>query len=354
MLRFASHQHDSYFSTVKKRVDNYFKENHLSKHANKAMITKSLLLALTSTGLYLTILTEYFPNYIQLLLAVLLGMDLAFIGFNISHDAIHGAYSSNKKINNLLGLSFNLLGANAYVWNITHNIVHHTYTNISGHDEDIEIAPGLIRVLPEEKKYKIHRYQHIYAFALYSLASIAWVFRKDYVKFFNKKVGQYQKRHPKKEYFNLFFYKAVYYSLFIVVPLLVMDITWWQFLIGFLVMHIAKGLVLGLIFQLAHVVEGTEFPHPDQTGNIQESWAAHQMRTTANFARKNRLINYLCGGLNHQIEHHLFPTICHIHYPKIADIVKETAHEFGLPYIENPTFVAALKAHSSYLKKLGR
>jgi linoleoyl-CoA desaturase len=354
-VRFVDAHKSEFFATVKKRVDHYFKENNLSKNANGAMWAKTVFFLGGSVILYALIISNQFSPMVMLLLAILLGMFAAFIGFNVCHDAIHGSYSGNPKVNRVLSLVFNLIGANAYVWSITHNIVHHTFTNIPGHDEDIEVAPGLIRLSPEEKINKIQRYQHLYAFLLYGLASLSWVFRKDYKKFFQKKIGNYDNsRYPKTELFNLFFFKAVYYTLFIVVPLIVLDITWWQFLIGFVAMHLAEGLVLGLVFQLAHVVEGTDFPMPNEKGNIEEAWAIHQMRTTANFARNSTLANFLCGGLNFQIEHHLFPRICHIHYRPISDIVKQTAEEFNLPYIESETFGGAIASHYKMLKKFGK
>lgn len=304
---------------------------------------------------YGMLISGQFGLWTMLFLSIAIGAFSAFIGFNVCHDAIHGAYSSKKWVNKSLGLIFNLIGANAYVWSITHNKIHHTYTNIPDHDEDIEVAPGLIRLSPLDE-YKPHmRYQHYYAFFLYGLASLSWVLRKDYVKFFQKKIGQYDNtNHHKIEYFNLFFFKAVYYTISIVLPLTLLDITWWQFLIGFFALHLTKGLIMGLVFQLAHVVEGTNFPFPNDQGNIQEAWAVHQMQTTANFARKNKLANILCGGLNFQIEHHLFPQICHTHYVKISEIVKETAEEHGIAYIESETFFGALKSHYHMLKEFGQ
>jgi linoleoyl-CoA desaturase len=319
------------------------------------MWAKTIFFLSGTVILYLLILSNQFSPVVMLVLAILLGMFAAFIGFNICHDAIHGSYSNNPKVNKVLSLVFNVIGANAHVWSIMHNVVHHTFTNVPGHDEDIDVAPGLIRLSPEEKVNKIQRYQHLYAFLLYGLASLSWVFRKDYKKFFQKKIGNYDNsKYPKVELFNLFFFKAVYYTLFIVIPLVVLDITWWQFIIGFVAMHLAEGLVLGLVFQLAHVVEGTDFPMPNEQGNIEEAWAIHQMRTTANFARKSTLANILCGGLNFQIEHHLFPRICHIHYRPISDIVKRTAEEFNIPYIESKTFVGAVYSHYKILKKFGK
>lgn len=278
----------------------------------------------------------------------------AFVGFNICHDAIHKAFSANQKVNAAFSFVFNLIGASPYVWNICHNIVHHTYTNIAGHDEDIDVAPGLIRFSESETVNKIQRYQHFYAFGLYSLAMLSWVFRKDYKKFFQKKIGEHVCDHPRIEYVKLFAFKFIYYFLFIILPLIVMSVSWWQFLIGFMAMQFAQGLVLGLVFQLAHVVEGTSFPFPDEDGNIEEAWAEHQLRTTANFAVESKLAGFLCGGLNRQVEHHLFPKVCHIHYPEIGKIVKQTALEFDLPYIESKTFSGALVSHYKILRKLGK
>lgn len=353
-LRFVDKSQSGFFSTVKQRVDAYFKENQVSKHANGLMYFKSVFYLGGLVLLYALIMSNQLTPWQMLGAAVMLGVFAALIGFNVCHDAIHGSYSSNKWVNKTLGLVFNLLGANAYVWNITHNVVHHTYTNIPGHDEDIEVAPGLIRLSPEDKSKKIQNYQHIYAFLLYGLASISWVFRKDFMKFYKKEIGGLDtSKHPKIEVFNLYFFKGVYYFLFIVLPLIVLNITWWQFLIGFVAMHIAEGVVLGVVFQLAHVVEGTEFPVANDEGNIEEAWAVHQMRTTANFARKSFLATWICGGLNMQVEHHLFPKVCHIHYPNISEIVKQTAEEFNVPYIENKTFTQAIKSHYKMLKKFG-
>lgn len=354
-MRFIDHSKSEFFSTVKQRVDSYFKENNLSKNANGLMYFKTFLFLSGLICFYSLIISDRFSPLTMLFFSVLLGMCAAFIGFNICHDAIHGAYSANPKVNKLISYLFNLIGANAYVWSITHNVVHHTYTNIPGHDEDIEVAPGLIRLSPEDKIRRIQRYQHLYAFLLYGLASLSWVFRKDYVKFFQKNIGGFDNsRHPKQEVFNLFFFKGLYYLIFIVIPLLVLNsIAWWQFVIGFVVMHMAEGIVLGLVFQLAHIVEGTDFPYANNDGNIEEAWAVHQMRTTANFARKSWLATFLCGGLNMQIEHHLFPKVCHVHYSVISEIVKKTAKECNVPYIESETFSEALGSHYRTLKKFG-
>lgn len=354
-LRFTGKNPALFFPTLKKRVDSYFSERRLSKKANGEMIFKSFFYAGGVILLYSLIMFGGFSPWTMLILAIILGMFKAFVGFNISHDAMHGAYSHNHRFNNVLGrLAFNLLGGNDSVWKTTHNLVHHTYTNIPDHDEDIDVAPGMIRLSPTEKLRPMMRYQHFYAFPLYGLAYISWIFRKDYVKFFQKTIGQTQNKYTKTETFNLFFFKAIYYLVFIVVPLIFLPISWWQFLIGFFAMGVAGGLVLGLVFQLAHVVEGTSFPQPNPDNEIPELWAVHQLQTTANFARKSKLACFICGGLNMQVEHHLFPQICHVHYPKISVIVKETAEEFGLPYLEHPTFWKATVSHYKTLRKFGK
>ncbi|WP_262152240.1 fatty acid desaturase family protein [Chryseobacterium foetidum] len=353
-VKFSSSSNSRFYATVRSRVDLFFSQQQLSQHANAPMWRKTAFFLTGFTGIYLVIISGLTPLWSLIPLSVLLGMFSAFVGFNVCHDAIHGSLSGNKKVNKMFGFIFNLIGANPYVWSITHNIVHHTYTNIPGHDEDIIVAPGLIRIAEEDEVNSIQRFQHWYAFPLYSLASLSWVFRKDYLKFFQKKIGSHQNRHPKLEYFNLFFYKALYYFLFIILPLLVLDITWWQFLIGFLLLHIAEGLTMGLVFQLAHVVEGTDFPVPDDKGYIEEAWAEHQMRTTANFATHNKIAAFFLGGLNRQIEHHLFPKVCHIHYGEISVIVKKTALEFNLPYNENKSFLSALRSHFITLKRFGK
>lgn len=353
-LKFTNVNRSTFFAVVRQRVDAYFVETGVSPHANKAMWVKAIFFLTTYVLLYGLLLSNLFGLWTLLALTVVIGMFAAFIGFNVSHDAIHGAFSSKRRTNSVLSNTFYLLGASPYIWNITHNVVHHTYTNIPGHDEDIEVAPGLIRLDIDEPVRPWQRFQHLYAFPLYGLASISWVFRKDYLKFFKSKIGQYDNsQHPRAEYIRLFATKIAYYIAFLVIPYIVLDLTWWQLMVGFLAMHLAEGLVLGLVFQLAHVVEGTSFPAPTDENSIEEAWAVHQLQTTANFATSSGLVTFFCGGLNRQIEHHLFPKVCHIHYPAVAAIVKETALEFDLPYLENRTILSALQSHYRLLKHMG-
>ncbi len=354
-VKFDNRQQMEFFTTLRKRVDSYFKENNISKNADWRMVAKSIFFLGGMAGTYLLIMFGPSNPYILLGLAIVLGLFMAFVGLNVSHDAIHGAYSKNPTINTIMGKTFNLIGANDYMWNIMHNIIHHTYTNIPGHDEDIESVPVIVRTSPKQEHRWFHRFQHYYAWVIYSFASFFWVFVKDYAKFFSDEIGNYDNTdHPTSAYINLFAFKAIYYVLFLVLPIIYLPVAWWQVLLGFLVMHIFTGTTLAVVFMLAHLVEGPDFPTPDEEGNIERSWVTHQLYTTADFARKNPVVNFFLGGLNFQIEHHLFPGICHVHYYPISEIVKNTAEEFGLPYYENDTLWGAIRSHQHHLKRQGK
>ena len=239
------------------------------------------------------------------------------------------------------------------MWNNKHNIVHHTYTNIDGIDDDIEIKP-LLRMCPTQKKYMIHRFQHIYVWFLYTLLLIIWVFGTDYTKYFRRKVGSVPiKKFSSFDHFAFWTAKVFYYTFMIALPIYILGFLPW--LVGFLVMAMFAGLVLSVVFQLAHTIEETAFPVPTvATNDIENEWAIHQIETTANFATKNKLISWLVGGLNFQIEHHLFPKISHVHYPEISKIIKKTCEEFNVKYIEHRKMRHALVSHATYLRRMGR
>lgn len=345
---------ESFQKNVKKNVDQYFEKNQIAKTANTEMVLKTIFIIAGWAITYLLIISNLVAPWIMLILAMVHGFFTALIGLNIGHDAIHGSFFKSPKWNRRLGYLFNVVGANDYVWTISHNIVHHTYTNIPHHDEDLHQLP-IMRMEPTQDLWKMHRYQHIYAFFLYALASLSWVFVKDYVKFFQHQLGaHYRETFPKKEIFRLFAYKALYYTLFLVIPLVVINLPWYWILFGFVMSHFVEGYLLAIVFMLGHIIEGTEYPEPDAKGGISMTWADLQTHTSADFATENRLANFLFGGLNFQIEHHLFPQVCHTHYPKIAPIVKQTAKEHGLPYLEHKTFWGAIKSHQRVLKRFGK
>lgn len=352
-VRFARATPDHAMQEMKARVATYFETRRLSSKANAGMIVKTVLLLALTFVPYGLILTNRFSRWEMLGLAFVMGVGMAGIGFGIAHDALHGAYSSSPRINAVLGMSFDVLGASSYLWKITHNIVHHTYTNIEGVDEDLAVSP-LLRLSPNGERFWFHRFQHLYAFALYGFTTLFWVFVKDYVQLMKSELGPYRdKRHDTAQLAILFSAKLCYCGYALVVPLLVLQIPWWQVLIGFFVMHFTAGAILGIVFQLAHVVESTDYPAPDDAGMMPQEWWLHEMQTTANFGPKNRLLSWYVGGLNFQVEHHLFPRVCSVHYPAISAIVSDVAAQYGLPYNAYPTLRAAVASHYRTLRQFG-
>jgi len=338
---------------VKARVAEYFASKKLSSKATPATVAKTLILLLVTFGAYGLILSNRFTPWQMLGLAIVMGVGYAGIGFGIAHDALHGAYSQRPWLNRVLGFSFELAGANGYMWKLTHNVIHHTYPNIHGLDEDLEVSP-LLRLSPQAKLRPFHRFQHFYAFAAYSTTTLFWVFVKDYKYFLMPDLGPFKgKQHPRSEVVTLLISKLVYYTYIIVIPLLVLKITWWQFAIGFVAMHLTAGAILGVVFQLAHVVEDTEHPSPAPDGQMGNAWMIHQMETTSNFATGNPLLSWYVGGLNHQVEHHLFPKVCSAHYPALSKIVREIAERHHVPYNHHETLLAAIGSHYRTLKRLG-
>ena len=318
------------------------------------MVLKTITLYAVLLVPYALILTGRFPPLAMLGLTVVMGIGMAGIGFSVAHDALHGAYAERAWVNRLVGYSFDLLGANGYMWKITHNVVHHTYTNIQGVDGDLEVSPYL-RLSPRSKYRPIHRYQHLYAFAAYSLSTLIWVTLKDYKYFLRGAEGPHRgKKLPAIEIITLVITKLFYYGWAIAIPVIVLHLPWWHMVVGFLVFHLSAGIILGIIFQLAHVVEQTAHPTPDASGAMEHAWLLHELETTADFGQENRLLTWYVGGLNYQIEHHLFPRVCSIHYPAISRIVRELAIKYNMPYHVNPTLRAAIASHVRVLRELGR
>ncbi|WP_299824048.1 acyl-CoA desaturase [uncultured Pontibacter sp.] len=355
-IKFVSKDRNLFFATLRKRVDNYFEENNLSKNANSEMIVKSVVL-LSCYVLPFIYLLAFQPSLpVSLLLWFLMGLGVAGIGMSIMHDANHGAYSKNKHVNFWMGHTLNLVGGSAFNWKLQHNILHHTYTNVIDLDEDIQDRL-VLRFSPHTNVKFYHKIQWIYAFLFYGLLTLYWVVAKDFVQYFlfiKNGVNSNSDAENKKFLLKVITMKLLYFLVFLVMPTLLFGIPFLHVLLGFLLMHFVAGIILTVVFQLAHTVEGTSHPRPDENGNIENDWAIHQMNTTVNFARDNKFINWYVGGLNFQIEHHLFPRICHVHYPAIAHIVKATAEEYGIPYMENKTFWQAVRSHIATLRRFGK
>ncbi|MEX0813082.1 MAG: acyl-CoA desaturase [Chitinophagales bacterium] len=355
-IRFSRKLDADFNKTLRQRVNAYFADEKLGKKGNYKMYLKTAIMLSLYLVPFALMLTGVITNkWIMLGMAPLMGIGVAGIGLSVMHDANHGAYSNKNWVNRIIGYTLNLLGGNAFNWKMQHNTLHHTYTNIDGMDEDLETIP-LLRFSPHAKRINLHRFQYIYAWFFYGLMTLSWALFKDFRQIYTyHKKGLFKLYNTslKKELPFLIASKVFYYGFILALPMIFMEITFLQWLTGFLVMHFVAGIILAMIFQPAHIVADNIFPKPDETGNMEDNFLAHQMKTTINFGNNNKLLNWYAGGLNFQIEHHLFPNVCHIHYKQLAPIVKETAREFNLPYHEIPTFRGAIAAHSNMLKKLG-
>ncbi len=356
-IRF-NNQNRQFYGTLKKRIDDYFRENKIAKTGNANLTIKTIVVFLIWATPYVLLITNTFTNpWIRELLWIGIGVGMALIGLCVMHDANHGSYSKNRKVNTFMGLSLNLLGGHALNWRLQHNVLHHTYTNIHEMDEDIA-PPGFMRFEPHAKLKKIHKLQFIYAWFFYGLMTFMWSTSKDFQQLFRyNKMGLVKGANTtvKKEVFYIVISKILFYGYMLVLPFIFLkDASWWQILLGYFSFHFTCGIILAAIFQPAHVVEDTTFPKPNESGDMETDWAVHQILTTANFATRDKIFSWFVGGLNFQVEHHLFPMICHVHYPKISKIVAQTAAEFNLPYHAKKTFVGALWTHEKMLWKLGR
>lgn len=355
-IRFSRKDKQKFFSTLNKRVNAYFKDNNLRKTGNWKLHLKTVILITLFVTPYVLLLSLDLSQWVKLVLCVLLGFGMAGIGMNVMHEGNHGSYSRYGWVNKIMGGAIYILAGNVFNWKVQHNVLHHSFTNIHGHDEDLE-AGTVMRFSKHAKWLAIHRFQHLYFIILYGLMTLRWVITTDFIqlkRYLKLNLSYKKKISPTREWLVLVLSKTFYVALWIVLPMLVLDLAWWKILIGFVVMHYTAGIILSVVFQLAHITTNTDMPLPSTTGSMKNTWAIHQLLTTGNFAPKNSFINWFTGGLNHQIEHHIFPYISHIHYKNIGKIVKKTAREFDLPYNEFKTFGAAFSSHYELLKSLAK
>jgi linoleoyl-CoA desaturase len=342
-------------STLRRNVKDYFDKKGISMKGNLGLMIKTGIMISIYLVPFILLLILPMNIWEGILMAVLMGIGAAGVGMGVMHDAVHGSFSKKKWVNNLFGGTLYLLGSNVNNWKIQHNILHHTHTNINGLDQDIN-SKGPIRLSEHARYLKIHRFQFIYAFFFYGLMTFSKLI-SDFSNLIDySKAGLTAKQgvNPKTEMLKMILYKSVYLLIILGLPIWLTGFTWWQVLLGFFIMHWTVGIILSVIFQMAHVVEGAEQPEPDENGVVHCDWAIHQLKTTSDFARNNLFLGWYIGGLNFQIEHHLFPNISHIHYRNLSRIVEKTAKDFGLTYNLKPTFFSAFASHVRRLKALGR
>lgn len=344
---------NSFSIELRKKINEYFSKNKIRTTGNTQLYIKTAIIAIVGIATYITLVFYTPPVWISIALCCLLGFNLAAVGFNVMHDGAHGSYSNKKWINDIMANSLNLMGGTSFLWKIKHNVIHHTFTNVEGHDDDIDIKP-MMRTNENQKRYWFHRYQHIYWVLLYSITYLFWVFFADFKKYFTRKVADHEIKEIKlKEHIIFWVTKLVYVFLFLVLPAMQVGITYT--IVGYLITAMVCGFVISVVFQLAHIVTETEFPTAEpSTGVIDNEWTIHQLATTANFSTKSKLVSWFVGGLNFQVEHHLFPRISHAHYPALNELLKEVCAKYNVNYIEYPSVLSALRSHVVHLKRVGR
>ena len=345
-------KNDGFYAELRRRVDEYFQTTGLPQRDCPQMYVKTAVL-LSSLVLTYTLLVFFAATWWQALpLAVVLGLIVSGIGFNVMHDGGHQAYSSRPWVNRLMAMTVDFLGGSSYLWHWKHAVMHHTYVNITGHDADIDLGV-LGRISPHQKRYWFHRWQQFYLWPLYGLLAVMWHFYSDFREVIVGKIGGSRVPRPQGWDLALFLFgKVFFFTMVFVIPLQRHSLA--SVVLAYFVASFTLGFVLSIVFQLAHAVEEADFPMPrPDTGVIENTWATHQVETTVDFGRQSRLLSWLVGGLNFQIEHHLFPRICHIHYPALSKIVESTSQEFGVRYTAHDTFWRGLVSHFRWLRGMG-
>lgn len=348
---------DRFIKELRRRVDAYFHETGRRPRDCPEMYFKTATILLWFAAAYLLLLFAASAWWMVVPLAVVLGLSIAAIGFNIQHDGGHKAYSERRWVNKLTSLTLDLMGGSSYLWDWKHNSLHHTYPNIDGHDDDINVG-FLARLSPHQKRLRFHRFQGIYLWLLYGFLAVKWHFFDDFYQIAVGRIGGHPIPRPKGTDLLVFVGgKVAFFSIAFVIPMLLHP--WWAVVGVYALAAFTSGVVLSVVFQLAHCVPDAEFPAPIEAGapptlQMETDWAIHQVQTTVNFARDNRVLSWFLGGLNYQIEHHLLSRICHVHYPALSKVVKQLCEEFGVRYAEHRTIWSAVGAHFRWLVQMGR
>ncbi|MFN5634556.1 MAG: fatty acid desaturase family protein [Flavobacteriia bacterium] len=346
--------HQAFTEELNSRVNLYFKERRISPKGNTRLYFKAFIMIGIYLGAFGIILGFSLPIWWGIVLAIIMGIGEAGIGMSVMHDGAHGSFSDLPWVNKIATSTIVILGSNAVNWKIQHNFLHHRFTNIYDYDQDIQ-TKAIIRLCDHAPLKEYHRYQYIYTFFFYGLMTLSKLVGDfpQLRQFTQEGLTKDQHINSKTELIKLIVIKSIYLAVFIGLPIWLTDYFWWQVLIGFFVMHFTAGMIMSTIFQMAHVVEGAGQPLPDSDGIIHTEWTVHQLKTTSDFAQDNAFLNWYAGGLNFQVEHHLFQHISHIHFQKIAPIVRELAQKYDIPYNVKQTFSSALHSHVLRLKELG-
>ena len=285
------------------------------------------------------------------LLGLVLGSMLT--AFCVQHDANHGSYFRKRRWNHLVGWSADaFLGFSSYAWRVKHNVAHHTYTNVDGFDDDATQVP-LLRFAPSQPVRPWYRFQQYYIWPMYMLMGLRWQIAGDLAAFRRGRVGESALRPPRGwTLAGVVVGKAIFLTWALVIPMLVYP--WWGVVAAYLGFTMITSLIMATTFQLAHCVQEASFASPDELRDERRVWAVHEVETTVDFCPRNPVLTWMLGGLNFQIEHHLFPKVPHTHYPKIAEIVRRNCDLHGVRYSFHPSLGGALRSHFLHLRAMGQ
>ncbi len=345
---------DGFYAVLRQRVAEHFRTTGADQtRGNYAMWLKSALILAVFAGSYVLLVFVVTSALHAVLLTILLGVIAALVGFNIQHDGGHQAYSAAPWRNRLAAATLDLIGASSYLWHWKHAVFHHGFSNIAGQDTDISVG-RVLRLEPQQAHLPHHRWQHLYIWPLYGLMAVRWQLYDDFREVVNGAIGPHRIPRPRGRELVIFAIgKLLFIGLALILPMLFHPV--WVVVLLYTLSSYTLSLVLSIVFQLAHNTALCEFPlPPESTGRMAHSWAVHQVLTTADFSRRSRIVTWLCGGLNFQIEHHLFPQVCHVHYPALSPIVEATCREHGIAYREHPSFLSGLRAHFRWLRVMGQ
>jgi len=352
-IKFQSGSSSPFFRSLNKAVDEMMTATNLVSNAKKLLYIKAVFYILLFAGSYSALFIVEHSSFITLVLNyVLMGLSGILLAFNVSHDACHGSFSKNKRVNYwMYHLTFNLQGTNAYLWQLRHNASHHVFPNVDGCDADIDNNPFL-RLSPQHPLKKYQRYQHIYAIAVYCIYSLHWFLFKDLFYLFKKKVANLQhKKHSAKEFILLFFWKIAYIVLLVAIPI-ICGYNFSDVLLALIIMHICLSLFFIHVLIATHLCMETLFPQTDENGNLPGDYYSHQLATSLDYSPTSKIYNWFLGGFNSHAAHHLYPKLPHTTYPEISVLIEKKAKEFNVQY--NKLGIAdAIRSHYQFLKVMG-
>jgi len=351
-IKFLRGSSSPFYTSLNNEVNKLLNQNNLAK-ARKLLWVKMIFYFSLHILSYITLYVLPHNSLLALVLNfVFIGLSGMLLAYNVSHDACHGTFSKNPKINYLLyHVSFNMQGTNAYLWKIRHISSHHIFPNVDGCDADIDLNP-MIRLSPQHPIRRHQRYQHIYALLLYCIYTLHWFIFKDVLYLSKKKLANLEAiKHPLYEYFLFLFWKVVYVIAIVYIPL-VSGYPLSHVIIAFFLMHAVNSLFFIHSLIATHLCLETQFPKPDNEGYLTHDYYVHQLATSLDFSPTSNFFNWIFGGFNSHAAHHLYPKLPHTIYPLISPVIEQTAKEFDVRYNKLNLF-DAIRSHYKYLKIMG-